>query len=678
MKRKLFIVDLFDENLFVDGTVNQPIDAEFHSSDTEAFLEFEPLNKDFIADSAVISLYNKDNGSIVSQSTSNSNLNIVNGVVKYRMPKSVIAHFGKWQAQVIFSKGVKNYTTPIVSFDVGRYMMDARPTPLEMVESWSTLYNNAQNLLQAIATWDEDFAEKYANLEAEYATELTGVKSQLAQTESQVGLKPEVHGVLGDGSADDSTNLQQMIDSAGGSAITLSPNKKYLIKNSLTLNSDTVLYGNNSVIIIDADIDGIVYPANAYVDNLNIEIKIDNYSKTAFKIDDESGFNVLTKNGFFGLNLIGKGVNGNAIGVDDDGEQGVVCYLKAENISIYDFEKGVTLTNSHAESWYNGNVFKNVTMYNCKHFIDLLGTCDGNDFSGVQIQPTTNTESIIRTDGRYNKFNAIVWDLHRFDNVDLYDFTNALYNEINLESHDTNRSGGLVSGLNPANTFNRFTNDGVVFPKIGTESSYITSKSGSSIHVYKNYIGNQDDVLTMFDKVGDIEITGKQPDTGLPRVLFRTNRDSISWNNLNPSEEVTIRLSNSSFRQIDVLGVIFTALKPDYVKIVATHDTATVKEFHVNNLQDIVVYRNDLTLDTYNSLIIKFGVYTTKTVQMSRIFMSSRRMNQTTFIQTDGGTMYENLRFGEAGKGIILKTPDGTKDYRLTVSNGGNIVATEL
>lgn len=47
--------------------------------------------------------------------------------------------------------------------------------------------------------------------------------------------------------------------------------------------------------------------------------------------------------------------------------------------------------------------------------------------------------------------------------------------------------------------------------------------------------------------------------------------------------------------------------------------------------------------------------------------------------ETDGRTVYEQeLEVEAQGKGLILSTPDGTKRYRVSISNAGAVITTLL
>ena len=79
---------------------------------------------------------------------------------------------------------------------------------------------------------------------------------------------------------------------------------------------------------------------------------------------------------------------------------------------------------------------------------------------------------------------------------------------------------------------------------------------------------------------------------------------------------------------------------------------------------------NDIRIGTNDNKNVKF-------VQSGSVFMeyqfatSSVRINDPLFL--NGA---DPLELGNAGEGVILRTPDNTKSYKITVDNSGNIIST--
>lgn len=143
-KNKTWAVYLFNQNAEFDKSGSEQIQSNnFYTSDTEAYLNFT-TNEGFEFDSATIAILNKDSGSIFERPMVKEDNTAV-----YKIESDVIQHFGLCQAQVLFKKGEEIFTSMPVTFDIERYMMADRPTRVEDVISWKTLYENAtETILQ--------------------------------------------------------------------------------------------------------------------------------------------------------------------------------------------------------------------------------------------------------------------------------------------------------------------------------------------------------------------------------------------------------------------------------------------------------------------------------------------------------------------------------------------------
>lgn len=146
-KNKTWNLNLFDEDVL--RSVEQIENAVFYTSDTEAFVNFIPQDSGFEFDSATIALFNNDDQSLISTS-----MVVVDGMAQYEMPSNVIAHFGKWSVQVIFTKQSENYTSRLINFEVERYLTDSRPPKLEDVENINLLISEAKSLMKQLESVD--------------------------------------------------------------------------------------------------------------------------------------------------------------------------------------------------------------------------------------------------------------------------------------------------------------------------------------------------------------------------------------------------------------------------------------------------------------------------------------------------------------------------------------------
>lgn len=141
-KNKTWAVYLFNQNAEFDKSGSEQIQSNnFYTSDTEAYLNFT-TNEGFEFDSATIAILNKDDGSIFERPMVKED-----NIAVYKIESDVIKHFGLCQAQVLFKKGEEIFTSMPVTFTIERYMMADRPTRVEDVISWKTLYENANETI---------------------------------------------------------------------------------------------------------------------------------------------------------------------------------------------------------------------------------------------------------------------------------------------------------------------------------------------------------------------------------------------------------------------------------------------------------------------------------------------------------------------------------------------------
>ena len=145
MKRKVWELTVLDNpNRVVMGE-----NDEFYTTDTEAFLIFRSTDADFNPTTATLTLANTSDKSVI-----NEIVPVIDKVIEWEMPKEVIAHFGNWQAQLVYvqEKDGKDerYTSQVVRFDVQNHLMAGRQPTLVAIEDWNTFMATARDLLAQI------------------------------------------------------------------------------------------------------------------------------------------------------------------------------------------------------------------------------------------------------------------------------------------------------------------------------------------------------------------------------------------------------------------------------------------------------------------------------------------------------------------------------------------------
>lgn len=210
MKRKVWDITVKDNpNRVVMGE-----NDEFYTTDTEAFLVFNLQDEDFHPQSAMITLENRNDGSLKSEE-----VEVTDGDIQWEMPERYIEHSGNWQAQLVYEQmkgGVpEKYTSGVMTFTVNSHIKDKKKPSLVEIENWEKFIAEGTELIE---TWEdmEDLrqaneAQRQANyqelldtgvlqtnintkleaLEEEYAPKLTEVTAQLAQKANKLEVRKD-------------------------------------------------------------------------------------------------------------------------------------------------------------------------------------------------------------------------------------------------------------------------------------------------------------------------------------------------------------------------------------------------------------------------------------------------------------------------------------------------------
>ena len=136
------------------NSFTQVEDALFYSNDTDAHLVFLPHEQEaFEFNEATVALYNTDDESLVERPAVIETFEGRKSVV-LKMTEDILAHWGRWQAQVVFKQGDKINTSVVVKFDTLRYMLDQRPPTLRDIIKVDELYSQLVTLMDEIAGKD--------------------------------------------------------------------------------------------------------------------------------------------------------------------------------------------------------------------------------------------------------------------------------------------------------------------------------------------------------------------------------------------------------------------------------------------------------------------------------------------------------------------------------------------
>ena len=170
------------------NSFTQVNDTLFYSNDTDAHLVFLPHEQeDFEFNEATVALYNLDDESLVERPATIETFEGRKSVV-LKMTEDLLAHWGRWQAQVVFKQGDKINTSVVVKFDTLRYMLDQRPPTLRDVIKVDELYSQLVAVMNEIADKDVISAPEILGARGSFDTlgerldkDLDGAVAQLEQ-----------------------------------------------------------------------------------------------------------------------------------------------------------------------------------------------------------------------------------------------------------------------------------------------------------------------------------------------------------------------------------------------------------------------------------------------------------------------------------------------------------------
>ena len=158
MKRKVWAITLRDNPNRIVMIEND----DFYTTDTEAFLVFRLKDEDFYPQSAMITLENRNDGSLKSEE-----VEVIDGDIHWEMPERYIEHSGNWQVQLVYEqmKGdvPEKYTSGVMAFTVNSHIKDKKKPRLVEIENWGKFIRECTELIE---TWVESERERAETFES--------------------------------------------------------------------------------------------------------------------------------------------------------------------------------------------------------------------------------------------------------------------------------------------------------------------------------------------------------------------------------------------------------------------------------------------------------------------------------------------------------------------------------
>ncbi|MDG5787894.1 hypothetical protein QA612_10320 [Evansella sp. AB-P1] len=236
-------------------------------------------------------------------------------------------------------------------------------------------------------------------------------------------------GADGDNLEDDSQAIQAAIDHSYESNISkvrLTGNKHYVIKSGIIVREGVELeFDQNTRLFIEGNFRAIELEKNASITNGIIEVTNNSFDSEVIYLDGKHQFWSWERTHVRNVTIVNSSGTrqGTALALFADGPNHFISFVNFTDLNIVGFNRGIYLEAVEQENdadftWVNGNRFVNITLDDCVNCIELIGSITipyettGNEFTSLQVQLTSYTESVLSVMGSDNKFDGVIWDVH--------------------------------------------------------------------------------------------------------------------------------------------------------------------------------------------------------------------------------------------------------------------------
>lgn len=234
---------------------------------------------------------------------------------------------------------------------------------------------------------------------------------------------------------DDAEVIQRAINNSyknKDGLVKLTGNKQYVIRSGLVIKEGVTLeLGQNTKILIDGDFRAIQLEKNASVINGMIEVVDPDFKSEVIFLDGKHKFWSWERTQINNVSIINssRSHRGSAISLHANGNGNFISFVNVINNNVAGFQNGIEILVDHdgseeEPSWINGNRFVNMTLDDCVNYIvidssvSVPNESSGNLFTGLQIQLSKVSKTIMKVSGSFNTFQGMVWDQHLLNNQD--------------------------------------------------------------------------------------------------------------------------------------------------------------------------------------------------------------------------------------------------------------------
>lgn len=205
-------------------------------------------------------------------------------------------------------------------------------------------------------------------------------------------------------------------------------------------------------------------------------------------------------------------------------------------------------------------------------------------------------------------------------------------------------------------------------------------------------VGDQDDILNNIDrKTGStLTNTGKAKASGEYYNMFRIQKGpACRWQDAVVGTPIVFEVDfgPNGIDYMDTVGLSFSEgenaknIKVDRQITLGTwvqvnNTTNNTSQYYHVQCKANKTYKLRFTISEAATNNVTAG-NTNKFIRINRVFAMGQQNFPSTFVSSDGGgQVWNDIEIMDQTKGIIMKTPDGTKRYRITIDNAGALITT--
>lgn len=227
--------------------------------------------------------------------------------------------------------------------------------------------------------------------------------------------------------ANDSEKIQEAIDRANNNKIktVMLDDRDYTITSPIIVRQSVkLLFGYGTKFIVEGNFRVLELEKNASIEGAFVAINDPNFNSEIIYLNGKNKYyNTWNKTQLKDINIVNWHGNHQGIGISlyAGGEDHEISFVNFEDIKVAGLEIGVKLIADNppaGNAWINANRFINLSLDDCVNMIymnshvTIPNEISGNQFIGIQIQPSEKTELILRVSGQFNEFNGMVWETH--------------------------------------------------------------------------------------------------------------------------------------------------------------------------------------------------------------------------------------------------------------------------